>query len=159
MRFFMLSTFKQFRPRNLTNHYYPGYEEEAPRDNYFARESFDDGYSPSSPSPPHASGGSYRSENTGVPPPPLPPAGYTQPYAGTVPVPNPYEAAHPPYDPVYPPYDPAHPPYDPAQPPHSFNPAESHNTGNVSSTTPFAPLAKTPVPRSMYNIADEEGAS
>jgi len=49
---------------------YSGYEEESPPpENYYARDYREDEYSPS---PPHASGGSYYPENNQFPPPPQP---------------------------------------------------------------------------------------
>ena len=64
----------------VTNFEFPGYEEEHSPDNYYANNNANDNYSPS---PPHASGGSYFPDpnvQTHFPPPPTAPtAGYTQP--------------------------------------------------------------------------------
>lgn len=133
-----------------------GYEDEAPspEENYYAQ-GYDDRYTPS---PPHASGGVHYNE----PPPHGPPTGYTQQTTT--------QTTHADGYPPHPPYDPAHqPPYDPAAfsagppppvDPYGYPPREAaREGGNVSSITPFAPQAKPPPPRALYNMSDEEGAS
>ena len=134
-----------------------GYEEEAPPDNYYANESYDDGYSPS---PPRHSGGAYYPEQV---PPPMPPPGFTEHPTSSTPYVNQY--------PPQPPYDPAHnPPYYPPEVPsaqippvdpygHPAAPRDPRDGGNVSSTTLFAPQPQTPHRRDLYNMRDEEGAS
>lgn len=52
----------------------PGYEEEAPPPENFYERDYQDDYSPS---PPHASGGSYYPQNNAFPPPPQPQPGFT----------------------------------------------------------------------------------
>ncbi|KAG9244753.1 hypothetical protein BJ878DRAFT_420735 [Calycina marina] len=77
-----------------------GYEEEAQPENYYADE-YRDNYTPS---PPHASGGSFYPENNQFPPPPISPSMYQQPgpeyQAGsTIPPYNPANCAAPPQNP------------------------------------------------------------
>ncbi|KAH8676734.1 hypothetical protein BGZ60DRAFT_264545 [Tricladium varicosporioides] len=68
------------------------YEEE-PSSNYYARDYPDDGYSPS---PPHASGGSYYPQNNQFPPPPAP--GFAQ--HPNISTPNVAQPPIPPYNPA-----------------------------------------------------------
>lgn len=71
----------------------PDYEEEPSSNNYYARDYPDDGYSPS---PPHASGGSYYPQNNQFPPPPAP--GFAQ--HPNISTPNVAQPPIPPYNPA-----------------------------------------------------------
>lgn len=146
---FSLSTFPRRLSRIEVLTVTPGYEEEAPPENYYAHDPHDDEYSPSTP---HASGGSYYANPADFPPPPTgeaaptagsyaPPAGgYAPPTGGYTPHPT-QPSAHPPPETTIPPYNPqdyaAHDPYAYPAP----------RTGdNVSSVPPVPPAASANVP-------------
>jgi hypothetical protein len=106
--------------------HFSGYEEEPP-DDYYSRDYPDDGYSPS---PPHASGGSYYPESNQFQPPPQPGynPGFTQhPNLST---PNVAQPPIPPYNPAD--YAPGNAPAPP--PPHD-------------------PFGYPPVPRAGDNVS------
>lgn len=119
-----------------------GYEEEAQTDNYYARNHPDDGYSPS---PPHASGGSYYPDNNQFPPPPQAPAGFT--HHNNQSTPNVNETNIPPYNPAD--YANQQPPnHDP----YGYPPRTGDNVSNdISRQTPYVPPATASfVPTASY---------
>lgn len=78
-----------------TNTYFshsPGYEEESPAENYYSRD-----YDEYSPSPPHASGGSYFPQGNEFPPPPANPGFMHHSNQST---PNVAQPPIPPYNPA-----------------------------------------------------------
>lgn len=119
-----------------------GYEEEVPPDNYYARSYPDDGYSPS---PPHASGGSYYPDNNQFPPPPQAPAGFTHHNNQSTPHVN--ETSIPPYNPADYANQPSnHDPY--GYPPRTGD----HVSNDTSRQTPYVPpnTAASFVPTTSY---------
>ena len=120
-----------------TNKSATGYEEEpAPEENYYARD-YQDDYSPS---PPHASGGSYYPQNNDFPPPPQPQPGFTQ--HTTTSTTQVHQTGIPPYNPAdYANQPPPHPD------PYGYPPQTGHNVSENNHTSHQAPFV-APVPMS-----------
>jgi hypothetical protein len=116
-----------------TNATRPGYEEESPAENYYSRD-----YDDYSPSPPHASGGSYFPQNNEFPPPPVNPTGFTHHANQSSP-----NVAQPPI----PPYNPADYANQPPPPHDGFGyPPEAPRGDNVSPNNQYHNPAQPPVP-------------
>ncbi|CZR60758.1 uncharacterized protein PAC_10654 [Phialocephala subalpina] len=116
------------------------YEEEAPPENYYARNYADEGYSPS---PPHASGGSYYPQNNEFPPPPQAPAGFT--HHGNQSTPHVNETNIPPYNPAN--YANQAPPHvDPYGYPPQNHPGDNVSNETTSRQTPYVPPNPDPSP-------------
>lgn len=114
-----------------------GYEEEAvPPENYYANNGYahdgysDDGYSPS---PPHASGGSYYPASANFPPPPTPSStAFTHPDQAS-PLAHEFPAGQAPPSAPIPPYNPADYASQPAAVPNAFGQVPQQQRGdNVS---------------------------
>jgi hypothetical protein len=123
----------------LTNFFDSEYEEEAspPPENYYARNDYrDDDYSPS---PPHASGGSYYPETNQFAPPPTAPAGFTQhPNDG---INHMNDAPIPPYNPQdYAGQHPAAPVHDP----YGYPPGTGNNVSANEPSRQNPPAAGAP---------------
>ncbi len=168
----LLSCFKsrQHVSSRKTNTLSPGYEE-PPAENYYARD-YQDDYSPS---PPHASGGSYYPQNNAFPPPPQPQPGFTQHTTTStthvnhdgIPPYNPADYANPPPHPD--PY--GYPPQPRAADNVSANDHTSHRafvpspvpTGVSGAPPYFPPPPVAPLPEEHFDRdpfeRTEEGAS
>jgi hypothetical protein len=120
-----------------------GYEEEPPAENYYDHNYHDEDYSPS---PPHASGGSYYPENNQFAPQPT--GGFTQQPLNTQ-VPPPNAAPIPPYNPAD---------YAAQQPPHHDPYGYPPGTENVSSKERSRPSPVVNVPPSAAAAATASGA-
>lgn len=119
-----------------TNKSAAGYEEEPAPENYYARD-YQDDYSPS---PPHASGGSYYPDNNAFPPPPQPQPGFTT-HTTT-------STTHVNHEGI-PPYNPADYANQPPHPdPYGYPPQTGHNVSANDNTSHQAPFV-APVPMPM----------
>ncbi len=156
---------------NIHTDPFSGSEEETSPDHYYARDTYDDGYSPS---PPRASGGAYYPDpHNHAAAPGAAPAGFTQhpnlstPYVNEYPqqaytAPG-YEAhpadyqAHPADYQAHPADYPAHPADYQAHPPeYPANPA-AYPTPNPAPAAGPAPGAAVPPPHDPYNYPSTRG--